>query len=110
MNLAERQKIAEELFNESLKIFMDKGIDYSGDTDSLANFKINAERAGITKYQVWQIYFNKHVDAINNAIKNNPKNPQVASEPLRGRINDIINYAALLASLLKEDEGTITKE
>jgi hypothetical protein len=104
MNLKDRQKVAEELFQESLKVFMDKGIDYSGDVDSLANFKVNAERSGVTKFQVWQIYFNKHVDAINNAIKNNPENPEVASEPLKSRIVDIVNYAALLAALLKDSE------
>ena len=104
MNIQERQNVAEKRFNECLKVLLAKGKDYAGKEDSLANFKRNAERLGLSKYQVWATYFNKHIDSVNNAIKYNPINPQVESEPLTERIIDIINYAVILEALLSEDK------
>jgi len=106
MTIPERNLIAQEIFKKCLDVLTRKGKDYAGNEDSLSNFKRNAERLGLTKYQVWAIYFNKHVDSINNAIKSSPNNPQVESEPLEQRIIDIINYAVILLCLLKEDNIT----
>lgn len=103
MKIEERQKIIEEIFQECLGVLRDKGADYSGNEDALSNFKINAKRLGMTKYQVWLIYFMKHIDSVCNSIKDNPENPQVHSEPLGGRVTDIINYAAILQCMLEED-------
>lgn len=106
MTTQQQIKLAEELFNECIATLKSKGADYASNTDSLANFKRNAERLGMTKYQVWLLYFTKHVDAIINSIKRDPTSPQVESEPLRGRILDDINYLVLLHCLLEEDERT----
>ncbi len=80
-----------------------KNKSYAGQGDTLANFKRNAEALGLTKYQIWLVYFNKHIDSVNNAIKDNPSNPVDASESLTGRIIDIIVYSAILYCLLYED-------
>ena len=105
MRIEERQKIAEDLFKKCKEILLKKGKDYSSQEDCLSNFKRNAERLGLTKYQVWLVYFMKHIDSICNSIKYSPEYPQVESEPLEGRIIDVINYAVILASLLKEDKN-----
>ena len=105
MNIKDRQSIALARFKECEEVLLKKGKDYSGVEDALANFKENAERLGLTKYQVWAIYFNKHVDSILNSIKANPESPQVESEPLEERITDVINYAVILEALLREDES-----
>lgn len=102
--IEERQRLAEEIFEECKDILRKKGKDYAGNQDSLANFKDGGMELGRTKYEVWAVYFYKHVKSILNSIKANPNNPQTESEPLRGRIHDIINYAVILAALLEEDE------
>jgi len=83
-----------------------KGHAYSGDVDAFLNFKRNAEKVGITKYQIWLVYFQKHLDAIVQAIKDNPSNPVDYSEGLEGRIDDAINYLNLFAGMNKEDKET----
>lgn len=103
MTIDEANKRSEELFIECKKVLKDKGADYSGDGDVHDNFIRNGQRLGLTKYQVWALYFNKHVDAINNSIKRSPTYPQVESEPLRGRVVDAINYLVRLESMIYEE-------
>lgn len=104
MNLQDRQKLTREIFDECLAIAESKGTDYSGNEDSLANFKRNAERLGLTKYQVWLVYFAKHIDSVMNSIKAHPEYPQTESEPMRERLKDIIVYSVLLIALMSEDK------
>jgi len=80
-----------------------KGKAYSGQEDPFSNFKRNAERLGLTKYQVWSIYAAKHIDSIFNAIKSNPQSPRDESEGLQGRVDDCIVYLNLLLGMLSED-------
>jgi len=110
MKLKRRKEIFQEIMTECMELSEKKGKDYSGDTDSLSNFKLNAESLGITKYQTWAIYFKKGIDAILNSVKSNPERPQVESEPLRERIKDGIIYLVLLLCLLIEDAEEKTVE
>lgn len=103
MTIEERAKLAKELFSERLQLQIDKGKSYAGDGDALDNFKRNAKLTGMSKFQVWLIYFLKHIDAIINAIKDNPQMPQDQTEGLKGRIVDAENYLDLLYCLLTED-------
>ena len=105
MSIDERSKLIHELFAECLEISEAKGKDYSGTEDALANFKRGAERLGMTPFQVWAVYFSKHIDSVMNSIKVNPKYPQVESEPIRGRIIDIIVYATCLEALMQDEKG-----
>ena len=106
MTLDERKLIVEALIKEETDTFIAKGKSYAGGGDTLANFKRNAERLGLTKYQIWGVYFNKHIDSINNAVQDNPQLPEDKTEGLRGRIIDARNYLAILLCLLTEDENT----
>lgn len=103
MTTTERDNRARELFEYELNVLQSKGTDYSGDTDCLSNFKRLAAELGLSKYQVWLVYFTKHLDSIRNAIRANPDTPRVASEPLTGRILDARNYLLLLDCMLLED-------
>lgn len=105
MTIIERQLIVSKIMEEVLSMAESKGKDYSSQEDSLSNFKRNADKLGLTKFQVWAIYFNKHIDSINNAIIKNPKNPEhgVSSEPFHGRIIDSITYLTILACLIEEN-------
>src|SRR5438094_1418044 len=104
MDFKTKENLVNKLFQECLEIQNKKGPDYAGTTNALSNFKRNAEQLGLTKYQVWAIYFNKHIDAIMMSIKRCPSQPQVESEPLTERIRDAINYLALLLCLLEEEK------
>jgi len=110
MNIKDFNQNTEELFKDCFNLLDRKGADYSGVIDRFENFKKNGERLGLTKYQVWSVYFGKHIDAIFNSIKKDPNYPQVESEPIEERLKDAICYLALFAGMLKEDqEPTITQ-
>lgn len=104
MNTQERHELAKKIMEDCLDILQKKGKDYAGDEDILANFKGAAAELGLTKYQVWLTYWYKHVASVMNSIRTSPSYPQVESEPMLGRIHDIINYTIILAALLQEDE------
>lgn len=75
-----------------------KGHDYAGDEDALLNFKSAAERLGLTPEQVWGVYGDKHWSAIMTFCKEG----DVKSEPIEGRIRDVILYGFLLLGLIEE--------
>jgi len=93
-----------ELFKQCLGILEKKGIAYSGDTDAHANFKRNGEALGISQYQTLAVYMMKHIDCILGAINVCPDKPADATEGLRGRITDAINYLSVLSGMLREDD------
>ena len=95
--------LSTEIHKERTKLLHSKGQSYSGNTDPFKNFKQNAERLGLSKYQIWQVYAFKHIDSISNAIKSNPSSPVDKSEGLKGRIHDAQNYLDLLYGMLVED-------
>lgn len=100
-----RLTLIDTLNAEVRQVLNEKSLAYAGDGgDTLANFKRNAERLGLTKYQIWGVYFNKHIDSINNAIMQHPDGPIDRSEGLKSRIIDVKNYIDILYCLLAEDE------
>lgn len=102
MTVQERQDLSRDLLNKALDILENKGRAYAGERDVLLNFKRNAERLGMTRYQIWAVYANKHIDSINNAIADNPAEPVDTTEGLEGRIIDVINYHLILYAMLNE--------
>ena len=103
MTKAERDKIFADLQKEIDGVLGTKGEAYiAGNSDVLSNFTRNAERLGMTPFQVWAVYFNKHIDTILNAIHKNPEHPVDISEGLDGRILNGVIYLGLLKCLLVE--------
>jgi hypothetical protein len=83
------------------KIYDHKGADYTrgkGDLDRTDNFKMAADNNGITPLQAWGVYFYKHISAVWRFLKDG----KVESEPIEGRVHDVINYSILLLLLVKE--------
>lgn len=95
-----KKLVEESIIPKCMQIMESKGLAYSGRDDALANFKRNAKLTGSTPEQVWFIYFMKHVDAISAYVRGEYSD----SEPIEGRIQDIINYGMLLYGLVKENE------
>lgn len=97
MNAQEFEALEKELLSDAYKVMHAKMQDYA-DADQLSNFKRAAEALGRTPFEVWAVYFFKHVCSVLSFVKNG----DVASEPLRGRFVDLINYCILGEALFQE--------
>ena len=91
--------INEELLPDCMEIMKSKGEAYSGQEDKLGNFKRCAKLAGVGIKKAWFIYFVKHLDALSSYVRGEYKD----SEPIDGRIKDLINYLFLLYGIIKEN-------
>jgi len=96
MDLDTFLKEHEDLIAKSVDLLKAKNKDYSTDGDPLAGFKKIANDIGISPFQVWAIFASKHW----NALTNFAKDGKVESEPIEGRIIDMINYSVLLHLLI----------
>lgn len=98
----------DELLKKCISILKVKGADYTiGTGDKLHNFKTTSEFMGLTPKQVLGTFLYKHMSAVFAYIKNDG---QTESEPISGRLADVINYMLLLHKMIKEDEGKLDKE
>jgi hypothetical protein len=100
MKRADFATLMEENFSTITEINITKGHDYAGDEDALANFKTAAAQLNLTPEQVWSVYAHKHWSAIMTYTSEGA----VQSEPIEGRIHDVILYCFLLLGLVKERE------
>jgi len=92
------ENLIDKLLVECKNIRLSKGEAYSGKEDKLGNFKRVAQFLGLTSEQVWATYFHKHLDALSSYLRGEYKD----SEPIKGRIEDLINYLFLLSAILEE--------
>lgn len=81
-----------------------KGREYAGGEDRFGNFNRLAARMGITREQVWQVYFTKHLDSLETYIRE--KGAVTVTEPIQGRILDAITYLTLLYGMVEETQNT----
>ena len=97
----------DELLQECIKTLEIKGGDYTvgaGDKDRLYNFRTAAAGFDITPEQALGVYLFKHWTAVQRFCKEG----QVESEPIRGRLVDVINYCLLLHKMILErDRGKL---
>lgn len=78
-----------------------KGGEYATDGDRLANFKRNAEHLGLKPEQIWAVYAGKHWDAIQTFVRDIAEEKErPRSEPIEGRIDDLIVYLVLFKGIL----------
>lgn len=75
-----------------------KSADYAASGDVLKNFKWVAEMTGQTPEEVWAVYAAKHWLAVMRHIRDGT----LASEPIEGRIADLLNYLELLWALMND--------
>jgi len=83
-----------------IEVMRVKSVDYTiGTGDKLHNFKTVAAFMNTTPEQVLGVYLYKHISALYAYIKNGG---QSESEPIDGRIADIINYMLLFNKMVNE--------
>lgn len=97
----------EELLNSTVdmvrKLAEQKGGEYAGDTDRLANFRRNGAALGLEMEQIWAVYAGKHWDAVQQYIKDiGEKRQRPRMESIEGRVDDLIVYLVLFKAILDE--------
>lgn len=105
MNRQQFVKLMDAHYAEITEIQRVKGNDYAGDDDALANFKKQAEDWGLTPEQVWGVFAGKHWSAIKTYVQQG----DVQSEPIEGRVHDVILYSFLLLGLIAERKEKANK-
>jgi len=104
MNHPEFTKLVEETHAMTNALLLSKGEEYAGSADRLANFKRGAALTGASSLQVAFIYAAKHWDAVATFVRKDATgHVQKLSEPIEGRLDDLINYCILLKALIKEN-------
>jgi hypothetical protein len=83
-----------ELFNKCLETLRKKNADYSGDSDSMKNFKVSAEIVNIKMSQGILTRLTDKVSRIGNLLSKDSR--EVNDETVLDTIEDLINYAAIL--------------
>lgn len=104
MTFEQFDTITERILKEVQNMRDTKGKEYTGGYDRFDNFNRLAEKLKVPRILIWDVYFSKHMDAIESYVRNG----KVLSEPIEGRIVDAITYLLLLAGMIAEDELTAT--
>lgn len=82
-----------------------KGEEYKAvdSSDQLANFRAAARDVGVPMEVVWRIYAGKHWGSINTYVRDLiAGTPREYSEPMEGRVDDLIVYLILFKLMLAE--------
>lgn len=103
MRQDEFDKLVEQTFEDCRDLLVGKGGEYAGSEDRLSNFKRGAALTGSTPLQVAMIYLSKHYDSLSTFVRKDAAGQaQRLTEPIEGRLDDIINYCVLIKGLVRE--------
>ena len=103
MNQKEFEELCQQIQRDTTDILILKGREYAGSADRLANFKRNAELSGVDPLTVLHVYMAKHWDSFSTYVRDmQAKQPRELSEPIEGRLYDLINYAVLGLALIRD--------
>jgi len=107
MTRRQLKRIMEQTFAHVRLLSATKGEEYANDdNEALANFKRGAA-IGVRPDQKCAIFFGKHYDSILSFIRRG----KVFSEPIEGRVDDLILYLILFKAIVIESKqcGPTTK-
>lgn len=111
MNQARFEQLFDRTIDEIRHLLIVKGGEYAGSEDRLANFKRGAQLTGVTPMQCLLVYMSKHYDAVSTYIRDEAAGKtRPRSEPIEGRIDDLINYCILLKALVEEERHAPKRE
>jgi len=108
MTLQERAKFVQNFIDTHVTpVMVSKGKEYSaGVDDANANFKRTGSALGVDPLSVAFIFASKHWDSITNYVKTGGKG--TLTEPIEGRLGDLINYLLILATIIDEKRNQQT--
>lgn len=81
----------------------EKGGEYAGDRDRLANFRRNGDALELPMETIWRVYAGKHWDAVTQYIvdiQQGKTRPRM--ESISGRVDDLIVYLLLFKAMVDE--------
>ena len=100
-------KLSDEFLAECKNIQVEKGREYTVDSsDKFKNFKSIGDRLGMDAKMVALVYMLKHMDSIRAYILSGKE----GSEGLKGRCQDLVNYAIMLWAMDYEEKEYIKLE
>lgn len=88
----------DKLMHRANDVLYQRAKAYATDTDSLANFKEIAARAGADRFFVWQVLFQKGLSAVEKLMLGK----EIPGESDLDRFADAINYLRLGWALYEE--------
>lgn len=105
MNQKEFDEVVRQTIDAIQELLVIKGGEYAGSEDRLANFKRGSALTGVLPLTVCMIYLSKHYDAISTYVRNSQLgNTNRLSEPIEGRLDDLINYCILMKAIIRESQ------
>jgi|TARA_R100000995_G_scaffold84368_1_gene62816 hypothetical protein len=94
-------KLSDEFLQECKNIQIEKGREYTVDSaDKFKNFKSIGDRLELDAKMVALVYMLKHMDSIRAYILSGKE----GSEGLKGRCQDLVNYAIMLWAMDHEEK------
>lgn len=102
---AQFAQLLRDEMGEILRLSEVKGSDYSGKEDTLRFFKERARELDMTPQQVWAVLAGKHWSAIMSAAKEAGNDGYNPSEPVAGRVRDLVVYLFLFLAMDAEEFG-----
>lgn len=104
MNFADFEEFVAEQLDECERIRRTKGVEYAGAGDRLANFKRAAALTGQDPLAIALVYAAKHWDSVCSFVRLGPDRATTTlSEPIHGRLQDLINYMLFIGALIEEE-------
>jgi hypothetical protein len=99
-------KLSDEFLEESRQIQLEKGREYciddgSGKVDKFANFRSIGARLNLDPKIVMLVYMLKHMDS----LRTYALYEQEGSEGVKGRCQDLVNYAVMFWAMDHEDKA-----
>ena len=100
MNRETFNKLLEDQFDHIRQLSNSKGEEYAGSDDVLADFREVGKALGISPEVALLCYQSKHWRAINSYVQTG----EVRSEPIEGRLQDLILYSLLLIAMDRDKQ------
>ena len=103
MNKKEYDKLRTKFIEETLSLSDTKRIEYTEGNHNdnvLWNFDSISSNLGIAPIEVLSVYLSKHISSLFSYFKTR----KTYSEPIEGRVQDIINYLILMVAMIKRDK------
>jgi len=88
-------------FADCIDLIKKKNSDYTqghGQHDRIAHFREAAKDLDLPMLKIWQVFVRKHWATIQKFANGGV----LESEPIDGRIDDVINYMVLLAAIIED--------
>lgn len=98
--------IVADAIKRAEQLFTSKNSEYGDSGDILANFRRLAQQQDLPMSTVWMMLAGKHIDSIQQYVKDvrNGKGRN-RTEPMSGRIDDLIVYSILLLAIVNEEQN-----